>query len=159
MKYKTKIYSLIVVAVIFIGIGYSLTSFLKFEFDTCGSGYNNAGSLSGKINLTPSCSGYRGYLDSLDDNIGVPLILFSITSVIILLTLLFLREQIFYAWSKFSIIFLPLAIIFVAVAPEYRDVFFTLDKEAYTLSLATIFLVVSLLIIAIKSFKLRGEGK
>jgi len=157
MTYKTKIFFLIIIAVLFVGVGYGLTSFIKFEFDTCGSGYNNIGNLSGKINLTPSCSGYRGYLDSLDNNLGIPLALFSIISIFILLILLFLREQVFHMWSKFAIIFLPIAIIFVAITPEYRDVFFSFDKEMYTLFFATIFLIVSLLIIAIKSFRLRGK--
>lgn len=159
MNYKRKIFFLIVIAVFFAIIGYGLTSFIKFEFNTCGSGFNDTGNLSGKINLAPSCAGYRGYLDSLDNNLGVPLALFSVVSVFILFILLFLHEQVFHAWSKFAVIFLPVAIILIAVTPEYRDVFFSFDEEAYTLFFVAVFLVASLIIIAIKSLKLRKEQK
>lgn len=77
--------------------------------------------------------------------------------------LLFLREEIFRSWQKFAIIWVPISILLIARAPAQRDCFFGgpfcygLDREGMIWFTAGIFFIVSLIIIAVKSWKLRGK--
>lgn len=95
--------------------------------------------------------------DPYDEIIGQPLGVFSACLFIISLILLIVREQVFKAWSKFSIIFLPIAIVLIEISPSTSGSIDPIEKEPVTLLSAAIFLIVSILIISIKSFKLRKE--
>lgn len=90
------------------------------------------------------------------DALTTSLLIFSACLFSISIILLFLREQIFLAWSKFSIIFFPIAVVLITMTPTTSGTLVGFDKESATLWLAIAFLIASILIIAIKSFKLRG---
>ncbi len=93
-------------------------------------------------------------------SLGTAVFLFSLSSIIFFIMLLFTKQLIFQAWLKFMIVFFPIAIILFIIAPTTgKDLFFPIDKKIVALFLAIIFFVISLLIIAIKSFKLRKKGK
>lgn len=93
-------------------------------------------------------------------SLGTATILFSFSLVIIFISLVFVKEQVFRIWLKTAIIFVPIAIFIFLISPVTGgDLFFPIDKKVVSLFLASVFLVVSLFIIAIKSFKLRQEGK
>ena len=94
---------------------------------------------------------------------GVPFFFFSGAIVIISFILLFLKEQIFNTWKKFALVYMAISAIWIFFAPEYCGggwagfggcVF---DKEITAMFTAGLFLFTSLLIIAIKSWKLRGR--
>lgn len=161
MTYKKKVISLLFVAVISFAIGYSLMELISFEFSTCGNGYIQDNSTkSDKIKLTPSCTGFKGLVSSINENLGFPLVVFSMTSFIFLIFFLVTnKEEVFKTWSKFSIMFLTVAVLYIAFMPDYRDAFFTFDEEFRTFFLALVFTITSILIITIKSFKLRKDGK
>lgn len=104
------------------------------------------------------CSaGNKFCFDPYDEIIGQPLGILSVCLFFISMILLFLREQVFHAWSKFSVIFLPIAIVLIVIAPTINGTLIGFDKESAALWLAIIFLIVSLLIIVLKSFRLRGK--
>ena len=158
MNYKKKIIHLIAVAFLCIGIGYALINLVGFEFDACGIGYRGEDGLSEKIELTPSCTGYRDFLESLDNKIGVPLVLFSIISIFLLSIQLFLREEIFRSWIRFATVFVPVSLIItIFSSPNDGDMFFPSTEEMSIFSLPTIFLITSILIITVKSLKLRKK--
>jgi hypothetical protein len=157
MNYKTKIILLIGTAIIIFGIGYSLANLIQFEFETCGIGYqqdNNLNSSSDKIELTPSCAGYRGFLSSLDREIGLPFMLFSSISVFFLFILIFFQEHVFHAWSKFAIIFLPIAFVLIMISsPSSGGFIFPSHREIMTIFLPVFFIVASTALILAKSFR------
>ena len=83
---------------------------------------------------------------------------FSIPLLIVLILLLFFRESVFQSWKKFALIYIPISIILVFLAPEYADsgfggVRYALDKERATWLLGGIFLITSIFIIIRKHFK------
>lgn len=91
-------------------------------------------------------------------SIGTATFLFSLSFSIIFVMLIFVKQQAFKIWLKFSIIFLPIAVILFMIAPTTGgDFFFPIDKKIVSLFFAITFLIVSILIIAIKSFQLRGK--
>lgn len=92
----------------------------------------------------------------------IPFTVWSIALAVFLVSLfmIFLREEIFRAWIKFVLCFIPIYIILVFYAPDYsNDLIFALDKKRTALLLARLFFIVSLLIIAIKSWRLRKTAK
>lgn len=141
MNHKNKIYGILITSVIAISI--SLVLALPEKFGLCAKNDINC---------------LHSYIDNFNEIIQVIFFL-SIPVVIISFVLLFLREQVFNAWSKFAVIFLPVAVILIIITPTTKKTIIDFDKESVTLLLASIFLITSLLIIFIKSFKLRREGR
>lgn len=141
MNYKTKIYWILTVSVITSLI--SLILALPENFGLCSK--NDIVCL-------------HNYIDNFNEIIQV-IFIFSIPIIIVSFILLFLREQVFNTWLKFSIIFLLIAIVLIAMAPTVNGTLIGFDKETTTLWLATIFMIVSLLIVVIKSLHLRRERK
>jgi hypothetical protein len=139
MNYKKKIYWIVIVSVVTILISLALA--LPEIFGLCGK------------NDTICIDEYIYKYDT----VAMLLLVFLIPIFFISVVLLFLREQVFNAWSKFSIIFLPIAIILVAITPKINGTLIGFDKESASLALATIFLIVSVFILAFKSFQLRGK--
>lgn len=100
------------------------------------------------------------YVTKSFTTLGTVSFLFSLSFGVIFSVLIFAKQQVFQVWLKFSVIFLPIAAVLVSLmAQGSRGSLVSIDEELGSLFFAIIFLVVSLLIIAIKSFKLRGEGK
>lgn len=104
-------------------------------------------------------SGDKFCFEPYDEIIGQPLGILSICLFVISIILLITREQVFYAWSKFSIIFFPMAFVIIFMAPVINGTLIGFDKELATLYLASIFVIISLLIIIFKSFQFRKEEK
>jgi hypothetical protein len=109
------------------------------------------------------CSGHdvsckHGYIDNYNNLVQIGFI-FSIPLIIISILLLFLKDQIFVSWSRLAIFFLPIAIIIIAITPSTSGSISPIEKEPVTLLLAAFFLIVSIILITIKSLKLRSKEK
>lgn len=107
------------------------------------------------LGLCPA--GDRFCFDPYDEIIGQPLGIFSVCLFFLSLILLIMHEQVFRVWLKFAVIFLPVAIILIAITPSTSGSIDPIEREPVTLFLAVVFFVTSLIIIAIKSFRLRGK--
>ncbi len=95
--------------------------------------------------------------------VGGSLFAFSIVSIPILLLLLLSRKEIFSGWWKFALAWVLLSGFVIALTPEYGgEGGFGLDlsfhRELVGQLTAAGFFIVSLLIIAWKSFQLRGKS-
>lgn len=76
----------------------------------------------------------------------------------LLCILLFTNEAIYKSWRNFSIVFLPVAAFLIASAQETCGaIVCLLTREAVTLYMSILFLIISFSIIAIKSWRLRGK--
>ncbi len=92
--------------------------------------------------------------------LGHPLFFLSLSIFAISIVLYFVRDEIFKAWGKFAAVFIPLSIVLVYLAPiQSSDWIFPLDKKLAASLLARLFFLLSLLIIAIKSGRLRKTAK
>ena len=89
--------------------------------------------------------------------IGQPVTLGSISFIVILFILLFTKQAVFRSWLKFATPYLILSILLLAVAPTSNADIYGLDRELIAWFTSALFLVISLLIIGIKSWKLRGK--
>lgn len=146
MRYKKKIFISIFVVALLIGIGYIVTN-IEFTFSSCGVGYRGEVSYD-KIMLAPSCTGYRSFLSALNRKVGIPLMSLSSVALLFLMVLLFLREQIFYSWLKFAVIFFPISMILIMSAPSHDGgMIFRSTQEVLTTLLPGIFFIVSFAII------------
>lgn len=89
------------------------------------------------------------------------LIIYFVLSFIIFipsLSLFFVKEEIYRSWRLFAIIFFPISLFLIASAPEYCGaIVCLLTREAVTLYMSILFLIISFSIIAIKSWRLRGK--
>lgn len=98
----------------------------------------------------------------IGEGVGMPMILFSFFLFLISL-LLFIRQEVFHSWKKFAIVYLPVAaiLLFIAAGESGGGIGFArIDGEIISWFLSGIFLFISLLIICIKSWKLRkGDQK
>lgn len=154
-KYRKKIL-LYMLFVFVVGlIGYAFIDLVGFEFSSCGYGYQGPYfSEEGKAILTPSCHDWRGYLEDLDENVGAPLIIFSIAIFILLFVFLFVREEIFDAWFGFSKRFVLTMIIIALLLPDYSDMFFHSDQVSRSFAWSCLFVGVSLLFIVLRSLRI-----
>ena len=93
--------------------------------------------------------------------LGRPLIIGSFFLVFISIVTLFLRQEVFKTWSKFAMVAIPLGAILIALTPVQSSsgaiagLGIGEDRESVTWIASIVFLVISLLIVAIKSYKLR----
>ncbi|MFA5830243.1 MAG: hypothetical protein WC878_00260 [Candidatus Paceibacterota bacterium] len=98
----------------------------------------------------------------------VSAIILFFSPIIILGTLLtFLRtksKESFQLWQNFAVVWIPLSLLLIAISPAQSDCFFGsgficngFDREGMIWFTAGIFFIVSLAIIAVKSWKLRGK--
>ena len=103
-----------------------------------------------------------GYCDApLAESVGQPIIMFSISILILFCILSFLRPEVFKSWSKFALFGLPIGIILIAItSPQGSGSFATpdIDREIITWFVSILFLAISLIIIIVKSLKLRRQG-
>ena len=97
------------------------------------------------------------------EGILLPAWLFSGAIAIISFILLFLKEQVVNAWKKFEIIFIAISAAWIIIAPAgcgggwagFGGCVF--DKETTAMFASAVFLIVSILIITVKSWKLRKQ--
>ena len=94
---------------------------------------------------------------------GQTLGVFSITIFLLSLILLFLREEVFRAWFKFARIYIPLTLVFIflsALSPGGGSwgVGNNFDGEAATWFFSGLFLLISLILIVRKSWKLKKSS-
>jgi len=64
-------------------------------------------------------------------------------------------KKIFHSWLKFAIPYLVLATILISISPSSNAGIYGLDSELIAWFTSGLFLIISLLIISIKSWKLR----
>lgn len=138
MSHKKKIYLILIVSVVaFIA---SLALALPENFGLC-------------LKSDEIC--IDGYIHNYN-MLATLLIMFSVPIFIFSATCLFLKEQIFNSWSKFSVIFIPIAIgAIVWMKVGTRGTLISIDEKNSTPVLASIFVIISLLIIIFKSLQLR----
>lgn len=89
------------------------------------------------------------------DVIAVPVFFILLIAASVFLVKLITRPEVFNSWEKFAIVYIPIAVILVAITPNSSgwmgSGFGRFDKEATVGLLVTIYVIVSLLIIIIKS--------
>jgi len=98
--------------------------------------------------------------DVVEDGIGVPIGLLSTSLFIVSFILLFLREEVFKSWWRFARIYLLVALAFVllaALSPGGGSfgVSNSFDGEQAAWFTSGLFLVISLILISVKSWRLR----
>jgi len=92
--------------------------------------------------------------------LGQPLFLLSISFFITSLFLFFAREEVFKTWGKFALGFLPLTILLIWISPTIsNDLITPFDKKLTATFLSVLFFLISLVIIAVKSWKLRKASQ
>ncbi|MCK9351563.1 MAG: hypothetical protein WCT49_00615 [Candidatus Paceibacterota bacterium] len=110
------------------------------------------------------CNSAVGFFDDLchnSSNIQLftqPIALLSLSLIIILPPLYFFRGEIYLAWRKFTLWYLPIvAILLIIARPSGGGMSFGFDRESLSFHFSAYFVIVSLVIIAVKSWKLRGK--
>jgi len=68
-----------------------------------------------------------------------------------------LREEIFISWRKFTFIYLFIYLFIIIVAPWGKADFISFHKEIIFMTLVPLYLATSLLLIIIKSYKLKKQ--
>ena len=90
------------------------------------------------------------------EGVVLSMIFFPAIIVLVSLILFFLKDEIFNSWLKFTKWYLPIAIILIVIFPSHAG-FLSPDRETITWLSAALFLIISLLIIGWKSWRLRGR--
>jgi len=91
------------------------------------------------------------------EGLAQPLILGMLAVAITLIILLFIRQEVFKTWSRFAIVAIPLAVIWIALTPVQSSSGGTFGlgiaetRESVTWIASIAFLVISLIIILFKS--------
>lgn len=87
----------------------------------------------------------------------------SIALFVVLSILLFVRQETFLSWRKFAKYYLPVATLMIIFAPDGHGGGFGLlygqDSESTSMFAAILFLIISLLIIIVKTIALRRRDK
>jgi len=84
--------------------------------------------------------------------------------IFISIFLFFTKEQVFNSWKKFAIWYIPISAILIFLSPTGHSSglggpSLAIDREAATMFLSGLYLIISLLIITIKSISLRNQEK
>ncbi|MFA5830248.1 MAG: hypothetical protein WC878_00285 [Candidatus Paceibacterota bacterium] len=102
--------------------------------------------------------------DHINDTFAVFVMLFAPLTCLFSFILLFLKEESFQLWQNFAVVWIPLSLLLIVISPAQSDCFFGsgficngFDREGMIWFTAGIFFIVSLIIIAVKSWKLRGK--
>ncbi len=94
------------------------------------------------------------------DDIVQVLVVFSAPLILLSLLFFFTKETVFRAWAKFAKIYLSVAAVLIFLSTFSNQgggwIGVGFDTELTTWWLAGLFLIISLFLIAIKSWKLRG---
>ena len=92
-------------------------------------------------------------------DIGQPLAMGPISLFLISLILLFFSREVFDAWKKFAVVYIPLAIIWLALTPTSCSSLVCPDREMVTWYTSIGFFLISLGIIIYKKIKISGQSK
>jgi len=87
------------------------------------------------------------------ETIGVPSFLFSVSFIVILFLLRWLKESIFISWLRFTKYYLPIAAVFVFVFPITDSSIVGIDRELMSWFLSGLFLFISIIVIFYKYFR------
>lgn len=87
--------------------------------------------------------------------VAEPLFNLSLSLLIISAIIIFVRDQIFYSWLKFAYWWLSITILLVLIVPTNDGSLLPITKEIVSLWMSGLFIFISLVIIVIKSLKLR----
>ena len=124
------------------------------------------GIIVGVLLFDPSWAGLcrpniHGYCrTALSRTVGEPLVNGFFVLLPIPVILFFLRPEVFKTWAKFAAVALPLGIILIAItSPQGSGSFATpdIDREIITWFVSILFLVISLILILVKSLTLRKQ--
>lgn len=97
-------------------------------------------------------------LQSTHEILALFFLLFSSSIFLISLVLLFLGADVFKSWLIFSAWFLPLSALFITLAREDHNALDIIpDKEITVMLMTGFYFFISLVVIVIKSWKLRGK--
>ncbi|MFC1608810.1 hypothetical protein ACFL2R_03050 [Patescibacteria group bacterium] len=135
MDYRKIVRNMIITCVVLIGMSVVLAS--PEVFGLCPKG---------------DLSCVRGFIHKFDEVIQT-VFYFAFAIGIVSLGLYFTGQKSFNIWKKFSMIYLPVALILVLMSPSVNMQFIGVDRELVTLWLAGIFFVISLIIIFTKREK------
>lgn len=77
--------------------------------------------------------------------------------------LFFLKEAVYKTWRNFSLVFIPLLLIFIFTSPESSGGLFgttnLFDRESAAMVGTTTYLILSYIIIAVKAWKTRKKAE
>ena len=147
---QTKIvYTLIISSFFALGVGYIFSEPLKFGI--CKSTYS----------ITEGGPA-TGCLESFGENIPEPLLWSFLPLLIISFILFFVRREVFIAWAKFAGVAFPIILGILLYTFNNTPALGSwiggpTDDQLASVLLPTSFLIISLLIIIIKSWRLRGK--
>lgn len=138
MNHKIKIISFLVSTILLSGVGYVLSQAASFG-------------------ICPDHAWENCRMPLIE--IGEPLfIIFGALSLILLL-LVFLAENVFLAWKRLLLWTLPVVAILIIITPAqcHAPLNLCFERERVSMLLATLILIISLLIILIKSIQLHRQ--
>jgi hypothetical protein len=113
------------------------------------------------LNLCDSVNGYyRNCLWGRDIGkaLGEPLFSYSLVFLPASLALLFVRKETFNSWLRFARWWILLSFVLILITPTSSNTWmplYSVDKEIITWIMAILFTLISLILIAVKSFSLR----
>lgn len=136
-------------------VGYLVAEEVSFRFETCGVGYKGVSGIEddGKFKFTPACEGYKKFLSDIDSYAGEPIFLYSIAMIIISLVLFLFSDKIFKKWLKFALGYTIFAWFIIFITPVSSIGFLDPDREQVSIWMSSLFLIISLILIAIWQFK------
>lgn len=87
-----------------------------------------------------------------------PVVLFSVYFFIVSIFLFFINDNIFLKWFKFAMIWMVLTVTVIVISPKTsHDALFTIDKEMVSIWMSSLFAIISIIILAYQSYKLRKK--
>ena len=92
-----------------------------------------------------------------NEDLAVFVILFSISTGLSSIPLIFTSPVVFSSWFRFAKYYLPIAALLVIVSPSIDRSILGFDREFMTWLLSGIFLVVSLILIIYKQIRVRAN--
>lgn len=95
------------------------------------------------------------YFGSLAHSFGKPLFYIFSSLLIVSTITLFIKDNIFYSWSKFARIWIPASVFIFLITPEYSNSLLPIEKDTISLSLSFLFIIISIIVIVSKSLSLR----
>lgn len=127
-----------VLAMAFVGTVISLILTSEQFYDFCFSGGH--------------CWHLYNFVDSISN-------LFVFFPVILLFSLVTykMRDEVFIAWVKFTLFWVPLSVFFVAITPDTSAMLQVVDKEFITALFLGLFALISVVIISVRSYQLRRK--
>lgn len=85
-------------------------------------------------------------------------LLITLPFFLISLIVRFLRDEVFHTWIKFALVWVPLTIFLVLISPEYNPSLLPINEKGFvSFSFSTLFLLISLIIIAWRYFSTRSR--